>query len=362
MRRQGSKKNRIVKWILCVLCSAAALVCLALIAILSRGLVSQQQAERWQGESEQDFAQVSIFVPANEGMDLAQVQQLRTDAASKLKEAAFEMDSSQQLYVDAWSCSGVADVSSALGSGKADIMAVGGDFFSFHPIRLISGGYIHQDDLMKDRVILDEELAWLLFGGIDLQGLSFKINGQNFVVAGVVDRQADTENSLAYSGSMGLFMSYDAYLSLNESAKINCYEFVMAEPVDNFAFNFASEKFQSKNWLVLENTGRFELEKLMEIIPQFGKRSMQTMGLIYPYWENAARYIEDWCALLLLIAIMAAVYPVLSFMVWFVRLFRKGKSRLEDDVLPRVKENTEEAIRVRQRRRWERKRGLHEKR
>lgn len=360
--RKGSKKNRIVKWILRALGCITALVCLALIAILSRPLVSQQQAARWQGESEQAFSQVSVFIPAHEGMDLAQVQQLRSDAASKLKEAAFEMDSDTQLYLDAWSSAGVADVSSALGSGKANVMAVGGDFFAFHPIRLLSGGYIHQEDLMKDRVLLDEELAWLLFGGIDLQGLSFKINGQNFVVAGVVDRRADPENSLAYSGGMGLFMSYDAWLSLNESAKINCYEFVMAEPVENFACNFASEKFQSKNWLVLQNTGRFELEKLLDIIPQFGKRSMQTMGLIYPYWENAARYIEDWCALLLLIAILAAVYPVVSFVLWFIRLFRKGKSKLEDDVLPRVKENTEEAIRIRQRRRWERKRGLHEKR
>lgn len=362
MRKQGSKKNRIVKWILRLLCCAVTIACLALIAFLSRQLVSQQQAARWQGESDQPFAQVSVFVPTHEGMDLAQVQQLRSDAASKLKEAAFEIGSDQQLYTDAWSSSGKVDVSSALGSGKADVMAVGGDFFAFHPIKLLSGSYIHQDDLMKDRVLLDEELAWLLFGGIDLQGLSFKINGQNFVVAGVVDRRADSENGLAYSGGMGLFMSYDAWLSLNENAKINCYEFVMAEPVDNFAFNFANEKFQSKNWLVLENTGRFELENILDIIPQFGKRSMQTMGLIYPYWENAARYIEDWCALLLLIAILAVVYPVLSFTVWFIRLFRRGKSRLEDDILPKVKENTEEAIRVRQRRCWERKRGLHEKR
>lgn len=362
MKAKGNKKNRIIKWILRVLLCMISIACLALIAFLSKELRSQQQAERWQGESEQVFSQISVFIPVHEGMDLNQVQQFRNDAAEKLKAAAFELNSDSQLYVDAWSSTGLVDVSSALGSGKAEVLAVGGDFFSFHPIRLLSGNYINPNDLMKDRVLLDEELAWLLFGGIDLQGLSFKINGQNFVVAGVVDRQADRESGLAYGGGMGLFMSYDAYLGLNENAKINCYEFVMAQPVEGFAYNFAAEKFKDSKWLVLENTGRFQLEELLDIIPQFGKRSMQTMGLIYPYWENAARYIEDWCALLLFVAIAAAVYPLMGFMLWFIRLFRKGKHKIEDDVLPRVKENTQEAIRVRQRRRWERKRGLHEKR
>lgn len=61
---------------------------------------------------------------------------------------------------------------------------MGGNFFDFHPIRLLSGNYISPDDLMKDRVLLDEDTAWLLFGGTQLEGLSFKIDGVPFVVAG----------------------------------------------------------------------------------------------------------------------------------------------------------------------------------
>ena len=36
---------------------------------------------------------------------------------------------------------------------------------------------------MQDRALLDEETAWLLFGGTDNRAFSFKINGVPFVVA-----------------------------------------------------------------------------------------------------------------------------------------------------------------------------------
>ena len=154
---------------------------------------------------------------------------------------------------------------------------------------------------------------------------------------------------------------FDAYRALKEAAAIGCYEFVMAEPVEGFAANFAKEKFPLKSAVIIENTGRFSFGSLLEVIKDFGRRSMQTAGVIYPYWENAARYIEDWCALLLFIGLMAAVCPLVTAIVFAIRLFGRGKRKLSDELLPRAKENAEEAIRIRQRRRWEKKHGLHEK-
>jgi len=157
-------------------------------------------------------------------------------------------------------------------------------------------------------------------------------------------------------------MAYDAYKALKESAGISCYEFVMAEPVDGFAANFAKEKFPLKSALIKENTDRFSFGSIIGVIKDFGRRSMQTAGVIYPYWENAARYIEDWCALILFIGLAAAVTPVMTGLICIIRLLSRGKRKLSDELLPKAKENAEEAIRIRQRRRWEKKRGLHEKR
>ena len=67
---------------------------------------------------------------------------------------------------------------------------------------------------MQDRALLDEETAWLLFGGTDIQGLSFKINGVPFVVAGVIEREQDFATKKAYTDGMGIFISYDGYMNL----------------------------------------------------------------------------------------------------------------------------------------------------
>lgn len=362
MRKDSKKaKNRIFFRLILPLLSLVAAGCITAAVLLSNSLVSQKQAERWQGESEQSFAQLSCYIPVHETVGLEEVHQFRMAMQEQLHSAALDLTGDSVLFVDAWSTTGKLKVSSELGTGEAAVYAVGGSFFDFHPIRLLSGSYLNEADLMKDRVLLDEDLAWLLFGGTDLEGMSMRIEGQPFYVAGVVERSADRESSLAYESGMGLFMSFDAYMALKESAAIGCYEFVMAEPVEGFAANFAKEKFPLKSAVIIENTGRFSLGSLLEVIKDFGKRSMQTAGVIYPYWENAARYIEDWCALLLFIGLMAAVCPLVTAIVFAIRLFGRGKRKLSDELLPRAKENAEEAIRIRQRRRWEKKHGLHEK-
>ena len=53
--------------------------------------------------------------------------------------------------------------------------------------------------------------------------------------------------------------------------------------------------------------------------------------------------------------------PAVNALLWIRRTYRRGKRRLSENVVPRIKDSAEEAIRVRQRRRWEKKRGLHEK-
>lgn len=226
---------------------------------------------------------------------------------------------------------------------------------------------------MKDRVLLDEDVAWLLFGGTELSGMEFKINGQPFVVAGVIEREQDFASKAAYTSGMGIYMSYEGYSTLiSENAGletasaggtpvgINCYEVVMANPVKNFALNFAKEKFPIGGGLLVDNTGRYDYETVFKLAKSFGQRSMQTHGVILPYWENAARSIEDWCLMLLLCAMVTAVLPLVLLVIWAVRLFILGKTKLEEDLLPKARDNVAEAIRVRQRRAWE-KRHLKKK-
>ena len=355
MKDKTKKSRRILRLVLCAVLLITAGICFAVTAHLARLLPSQQAAERWQGDGETQYGQVSCFLPVDERIDLKQIYQFRYAVLDRLREAGFEADTDTLLFRDAWCTTGKVNISGEHGHGVASVIAVGGNFFDFHPLRLLNGNFIAESDLMKDQVLLDEELAWLLYGGDDLQGLEVRIEGVPFVVAGVIEREQDFASQRAYTSGMGLYMSYDAYTSLNEEAGADCYELVMAEPVKDFTVSFAREKFPIGQGIIVENSKRYTALSLLKLLGQFGTRSMQTQGVIYPYWENAARCVEDWCTMLLLLGILAALYPLIVGAVLLVRVLKKGKEKLAEDVLPAWKDKAEEAVRKQQRKHWERK-------
>lgn len=350
-----SKKKRIALLILCVILLLSSAGCFLRLGSLSRQLPAQYAAERWQGEGELPFQQISCFLPVDEAVDLNQIYAFRYAILDRLGEAGYEAGTDTSLFRDAWCVSGKENVSSDLGKGEVGVLAVGGHYFDFHPIQLLSGSYLTENDLMQDGVLLDEELAWMLFGGVELQGLEMKIAGQPFVVAGVIQREQDPASKQAYTGGPGLYMSYDAYLRLHEDAKASCYELVIAEPVDGFGFALVKDKFPIGQGEIVVNSGRFSLGRLFGVLGQFGTRSMQTHGVLFPYWENAARSLEDWCALFLLLGLALAFLPVLMILIQLVRLSLHGKEKLTEDVFPALKEKAEGAIQRQQRKRWEKK-------
>lgn len=363
MKSNGRKisKKRILLSALNVLAVILALAC-ALAALHLTGILdAQKAAERWRGENELKFSQVSCYLPVDGKLELGQIYEFRQKMTESFHAAALDIDNDSKLFVDAWSTTGKLSAISALGKGEVSVIAVGGQFFNFHPLRLLSGSYISEDDLMKDRVLLDPESAWLLFGGTDLQGMELRLNGRPFLVAGVVDREEDFASRRAYTAGMGIYMSYEALKELDESAGITCYELVSAEPVKGFAANMVKTNFPIGAGELVENSRRYSVSSLFKVLGNFGKRSMQTLGVVYPYWENAARLMEDWSAVLALLCVLFALLPACTGAVLLVKGLRRGKAKLSHEVLPKIKDSAEEAIRVRQRRRWEKKQGRHEK-
>ena len=312
-------------------------------------LTSQSAVRRWKGESEQKFAQISCFVPVDEQITLTDVYSFRQVMAEKFKDAGLNADNGEKLMNDAWSTSGKVSVSSALGSGEVYACAVGGDFFFFHPVKLLSGNYLNPSDLMKDRVLLDEETAWLLFGGTDVHGMGFKIEDKYFVVAGVFERESDIATEKAYTDGRGIFMSYDAFCSLTEESfdgtvkNISCYEAVMPEPVKGFAEAAAKDKFPIGRGEILNNTERYSTSRLIKLVRQFGTRSMQNKGIMYPYWENAARYTEDVAALITAIAIILLFVPSVIVVVTLISSAAHFKRKLGGEILPEWRDQIEDA-------------------
>lgn len=380
-RRIRLSRRQLVLLIVAAALALACALCVLGYRLTSRTLDTQKAAERWAGEGEQSFAQVSCFMPDGNTLTLNNIYAFRNEMYKKLHEAALDIDNDNTLLEDAWSCFGKVKVANGKRSGDVRVTAVGGNYFDFHPLRLVSGNYIRPDDLMKDHVMLDRDTAWLLFGGTELTGMSFRINGIPYVVAGVYEHEDDHYSKKAYGETgMAIYMSYEGYCALfdqsagavpdggadaqsggaaqtasSDAAGITCYEIVMAEPVSNFVYSAVKDKFPLGSGVIVDNSHRYDTEKIWKLAKDISSRSMQGSAVVYPYWENAARGTEDTCAFLMLGAIATGAFPLVYLIVLLIMCCVRGKNRLEDELLPAWKDKIGEAIRVRERRRWEKK-------
>lgn len=318
-----------------------AVVCLLLEQSVCGTLPTLGAAESWAGESGERFAQLACYLPIDQRISEEDVLQFRQKLEGKLTEAAMEAPENGSLYTDAYSASATLTVTGDRGSAQVRVIGTGGDFFRFHPLALRSGSYLTEEDLMQDRVLLDEELAWKLFGGMELTGLSVTIGDADYYVAGVVSREDDRYSTLAYTDGAGMFMSCSALHQLDETAGIDCYEIVLPNPITAYAANLVRESFPLGNGVLVENSSRYSVSNLLEVAGDFGKRSMGANGVLYPYWENAVRMTEDYAALLLVLAGLLALVPAVSLTVTAIGLLRRLWRQTAHAVRGRIGESVE---------------------
>lgn len=298
-------------------------------------LDSQQMAQRWAGETDLSFAQASVYFPVDQPGNLEQVRAFRTSLPDKLIAAGLEPTEENRLWVDAYSTQTELEASTDYGDGKATVYAVGGDFFRFHPLKLVSGSYFTDEDFMDDLIVLDKEMAWKLYGGMDLTGKTVEISGKLFTISGVVEREQDFATQRADAGGGRIYMSYSAYTALlggEAEPGFHCYELAMADPVQNFTRSTVVESFPEDVNAVVENSNRFAWERILGVLGDFGERSMSTQGIAYPYWENAARLIEDYMAVFLLLFILLLIPPCVAAVAfgifWLIRGWRKLQTQI----------------------------------
>jgi len=309
----------------------AFIVCLSVSSSIRTSLRSQQAASAWTGQSGERFAQISAFFPGSVSFDESSIFQLRDSIDRALVGASLESEPGRTLYTDAWSAEGYASVLSMRSPtpARVKVIGVGGDFFLFHPFFLRDGSYLSPDDVMKDRVVIDEELAWRLFGAVRVAGFEIMIDNVPFIVAGVIARESDFASEKAYTYEASLFMSFEALNEMMDGeARINCYEIVLADPITGFAYSTLGSGLSGSDIVIVENSSRFSFSNTFSAIRSFGERSIQTNAIAFPYWENAARYAEDWLALILALTFIFALFPLICGIVYAVKLIRFGIRQL----------------------------------
>lgn len=304
---------------------------------------SQRMAERW--SEKKDVAQISCFFSPNAGVTSDSIIEFEHSTEQALVEAAITSESenpSARLWADAYSADGQITLSSDRSSVETDALGVGGDFFLFHPVELVTGAYFSGNDLMKDYCVIDEDTAWQLFGSNDIAGQLVTIGGTPHIVTGVFKRESGRLFEAAGLDSALVFVSYETLHKFGRDNGINHYEIVMPNPVKNFALQHVKEKIgvQEKEMEILENNSRYSLISKLKLVGAFGTRSMNGKAIIYPYWENVARGLEDIIAVMTAAMLVFLLYPVILLLI-ALRGWWKHKGWTLKDVQLKLQNNWE---------------------
>lgn len=308
-----------------VISAVIFLILTGVISLLAGRLTEQLAAERW--SSEGGVAQVSCFFSPNAGISQDTIESFEHSLDSKLKEASIELTSPNagaRLWADAYSADGTITLTSDRTTIQADALGIGGDFFLFHPLQLVNGSYFSGNDLMQDYVVLDEDAAWQLFGSNNVAGMTVNIGGRPHMVIGVVERPQGRLYEAAGLDSTRVYVSYETLSTYGSCNGINHYEIVMPNPVKEFALGYVQEQLgsQEKEVEILENSTRYRLSNRLELLLEFGTRSMNGKAIIYPYWENVARGYEDILTLLTLFQMLFLIYPSVLLLIWIIILWK----------------------------------------
>ncbi len=304
-------------------------VCEVVSTALTGSRISQQAAERWQS-GDLRYAQISVFCSEQSLFYPTTAEGIRESVDAALKKASVEAPNKDaRTWYDCYSIQrGTAYVTGKKKqSAQALVTAVGGDFFTMHPMQLMDGGYISPHDLMHDRVVIDELLAWQVFGSDAVSGQEISIDGTTYLIAGVVRPESDRASSTVYGDKPRLYLLYqepsssgssygmeDDYgmYSGSSTEYVTCYEAVLPDPVRDFAKNTLSDALGERDGTeVVVNTGRASLKNRWHNLLHLREMVVSHDAIAYPYWENAARMTDFTSAQLLGFEIAFLAFPVL---------------------------------------------------
>ncbi len=320
------------------LCVSAVTLLIAAIMFISirmqsDTLQSQLAAERWSTDGT-PFAQVSAFISEDGGLNDDSILQVESNIEAKIKEASLMSDDENvRSWIYAYSMQSSMHISTDRASVNANVTAVGGEYFMFHPLKLLSGYYFTGTDLSYDRIVIDEDLAWQLFGSFDVDGMEVTINEKPYIIAAVIKKESDSASLSMYGESPRAYVSYIAMNEISGSSNsITCFEAVLPDPISNFAYNIISESMgvSSEHVEIKENSSRFKISSLVNNMKSLTRLSVRQNAIVMPFWENAARIIEIRLTIMLFFAFVLLI-PSVSFIVFVaVSLWRRRTWSLGD--------------------------------
>ncbi len=302
-------------------------------------LPHEQVAKQWDDEG--NTAHVSVYFTESEKYNLKsdldevsfRMESWYHQILQELQNASITVDTkehpSARLAVYGYMASGEITMSTEYGTTSTRAFGIGGDFFQFHPLNMVQGGYFSESSLMQDQVVIDTETAWKLYGSNDVVGMFVKINGIPHIIVGVYERESGYFNDAAGNDKSCVYVSHSTLAEHGQYHGLETVEYLIPNPVSGFAMGLVEKQFSSMDIEMMEHQNRFGILALLSIVKEFGTRSMGLSGITFPYWENMARGYEDILAGLLLVELILLAYALIVFICvgWTLWLHRKWRAR-----------------------------------
>lgn len=315
--------------IACIVLVILMIVTGTCISLKKNNLFDQRGAYRWSKDQKMD--QLSIIYPLrmNETVD----DFFFEDNVHKIQSSIEKSAVADQVKVTdekgisfPYSISAAGEVSVQNESKKVTTYALGvdGSFFTFHPVNLIYGSYFSGKDIMDDGIIIDDEIAWNLFGSSDVVGQPVDIGGIPHYIRGVIKKD---DSRFARAAGLDKPICYISIGSLKKYGKVSgnyIFEVILPDPVENFAMELLKTTFGNEldDYIVIDNTNRFDMSRCISCLKDFGIRSMSTTGVMFPYFENIARAWEDVFGILYILQCFYSVSILLMLFYKYIQFRR----------------------------------------
>lgn len=286
-----------------------------------KGDYSSDNAKReWDSEL-YTYSQVSVYMTRDCGIDDMRIYSLRKQIQNKLKESSVkEEDTNGRLWIDC--AGGEMSATASTGEKSCDVTLTGtyGDYFLFHPERLLSGSYYTEEDINIDTVVIDKQCSWQLFGAIDTAGMFITIGDRQYRIAAVIDcpdaaaEGAATGDKLAYGNKPRIYVHFSVMKSLDEKAVMTYYEVCLPNVVKDYALTLMKELSVApeEKCTVVDQTGRFELLSLFKKSGSIPENAMVRNELAYPWFENRVRGAEIIAMILSVPTVYLLIVPAFS--------------------------------------------------
>ncbi len=360
------------------------------ITLLKAPQYDQYAAERWSADSGSAYRQVSViarsqlqgvglpplFIDSGVSLNKSMIAELRVTLETMISSSGVqnEKKSSNETkapagarkWVDAYYTDARAWVQGRIdgedvGTGAETVVTgISGNYYLFHPRELLAGSFLTEAPLEPQSIVLNEQLAWVLFKSMDVVGQTVRVGAGEFSIIGVVrepggkidqtagmdkprayiyfDELAGIDQNADYSPEFGDSLDYGPGVPSEQESKadnvgIFCYEAVLPDPIDGIALNDLKSSLMTyvpndENFYFVNNTDRFGFLRIASGVFPIGQDALLRSKFAFPECEISAQITEQHLTVWWSILIASALFMVISLLAAFLTI-RKRRNAAE---------------------------------